>query len=141
MTWVRLLAIVALFFAGTQPAVAQPQPFDAFVEALWADAKAAGVSRPTFDLAFKGIVPDLTIPDLAPLPGAKEPAKRSSGQAEFTRPPQAYLDKTQLARLAQQGRTLLTKHADALKAIEARYGVEPAIVLAIWGRETSFGQW
>jgi lytic murein transglycosylase len=110
--------------------------FDAWREALWPDAKAAGVSRSTFDAAFKGVSPDLSLPDLV-RPGA--PAPHQGDQAEFIRPPQAYLDRPFLARLAGQGRDLLAKYGKELAAIEARIGVEPQVVLAIWGRETAFG--
>lgn len=119
-----------------------PTPFSAFLLGFRVEARAAGVSRATFDRALANVEPDLTLPDLAPLPGTPTTAtKRPSGQAEFTRPPQAYLDKRQLTGLALQGKALRLKHAEALATIEARFGVEPEVVLAIWGRETSFGQW
>ena len=72
--------------------------FRQFLDGLWPDAKAAGVSREVFDTAFKGMEPDLTLPDLT-LPG-RDKADSSKGQAEFTRPPSEYLDKAYLGRLA-----------------------------------------
>jgi lytic murein transglycosylase len=118
-------------------AVAQStDAFRQFIETLWPEAEAKGVSRATFDAAFKGVVPDLSIPDLV-LPG-KTPSD-ARGQAEFTRTPAEYLNAGQLARLAGQGKALLAKHRDALEKIERELGVPRQVVLAIWGRESAFG--
>ena len=121
------------------PAVAVAQNTDAFrqfVETLWPEAEAKGVSRATFDAAFQGVAPDLSIPDLV-LPG--QTPSDVKGQAEFTRTPAEYLNVGHLARLAAQGKTLLVKHGEALEKIERELGVPREIVLAIWGRELAFG--
>ena len=39
------------------------------------------------------------------------------------------------------GRAALARHAAVLDAIEARYGVEKEIVVAIWGLESAYGSW
>ena len=111
--------------------------FKQFLDGLWPDAKAAGVSREVFDTAFKGMEPDLTLPDLT-LPG-RDKADSSKGQAEFTRPPSEYLDKAYLGRLAADGRAMLKKYEPALIKIEREVGVDRYSLLAIWGRETAFG--
>ncbi len=128
-------AIVAALLVAITPASANPD-FRAFVESLWPDAQAARVSRATFDRAFRSVVPDLTIPDLI-LPG--KDASSVGGQAEFTRAPQDYVAREQLARLATQGRTLAAEHAKMLDAVERQLRVDRHAVLAIWGRETAFG--
>lgn len=130
-------AMAALALALLQPVPARAQAtFAAFVESLWPEAKAQRVSRATFDRAFRGVEPDLTIPDLE-LPGRE--ATSAKGQAEFTRPPQAYLDRTLLERLTAQGRALAAEHRASLERIERDIGVDRQTVLAIWGRETAFG--
>ena len=116
--------------------VSADESFEAFVAGLWPDAQALGVSRETFDAAFRNLRPDLTLPDLV-LPGREQKPPR--GQAEFTKPPQAYINKTQLTRLAAAGRALQGEHAETLKQIEREIGVEAEAVLASWGRETAFG--
>ncbi|MDX2307795.1 MAG: lytic murein transglycosylase [Hyphomicrobium sp.] len=124
--------------ASSLPAYAATvEGFRAFLESLWPEAEARGVSRATFDGAFKTLEPDFKIPDLE-LPGRKPDG--SKGQAEFTRAPGDYLDKAYLANLAQQGRKLMKEHAAALAKIEEKFGVDRYSVLAIWGRETAFGQ-
>lgn len=137
--WRRALPFAMLLGAliawPIAPAGADPA-FTAFLETLWPDAKAAGVSRATFDRAFLGVEPDLTLPDLV-IPG--RPRNNSKGQAEFTRPPQDYVARDQLVRLADQGRGLKTKHAATLAEVERQIGVDGPVVLGIWGRETAYG--
>jgi lytic murein transglycosylase len=110
--------------------------FREFIETLWPEAEAKGVSRATFDAALRGVEANLSLPDLI-LPG-KTPGD-VKGQAEFTRTPAEYLNAGYLARLAQQARTLRTKHVATLEKIEREIGVPGEVVLAIWGRESAFG--
>ena len=132
-----LLLQALLLVPVIAPADAAPDlAFRAFVEAVWPEARAAGVSRATFDRAFLGVEPDLTLPDLV-LPG--RPPDSTKGQAEFTRPPQDYVARGQLAQLADQGRALKVKHAATLAEVERQIGVDGPVVLAIWGRETAYG--
>ncbi len=39
----------------------------------------------------------------------------------------------------RQGKRLLATHAELLAKVDARFGVEPEIVVALWGLETDFG--
>lgn len=141
--WTRLLwalamlAIVALLISLAPRAEAQPSAaFRQFLDGLWPEASAAGVSRSTFEAAFSGLEPDTSLPDLV-LPGKQTPSAK--GQAEFTREPREYLNAPYLEKLAAQGRTLAARHKQALDRIEETYGVDRYSVLAIWGRETAFG--
>ncbi len=121
--------------AGATPAAADAK-LDAWIEGLWPEAQAAGVSRATFDKALKTFTPDLKLPDLD-LPG--RPSNDARGQAEFTRAPSEYLDRAYLMRLAATGKDLAAKHKTTLEKIERDLGVDRYSVLAIWGRETAFG--
>lgn len=134
-----LAAAVVVTLASHMPAatiVHAQDGFRGFLDALWPDAQKLGVSRTVFDSALKDLAPDLTLPDLI-LPGREKGEHK--GQAEFTRPPQDYLNKSMLEKLAVQGKTLAGKHADSLRQIEKEIGVDGNAVLAIWGRETAFG--
>jgi lytic murein transglycosylase len=111
--------------------------FTAWLQSLWPQAQALGVSRATFDAATQGLEPDLTLPDLV-LPGRLE--KPSAGQPEFVETPADYLKEPAIERLAAQARKLYDQYRAPLAAIEQEYGVPPAIVLAIFGRETDFGR-
>ena len=126
------LAVLQLAFA--HPTVAKPG-FSEFIESLWPEARDKyGVSRATFDSATKGLKPDLSLPDLA-IPGKT----RKVRQAEFTRAPSDYLDAAYLGRLSKTGRGIAQKYKKELDEVEARFGVDRAIALAIFGRETAFG--
>lgn len=95
-----------------------------------------GVKAETFETATRGLKPDLTLPDLI-IPGRAAAPQR--GQAEFIQAPADYVSEKTLTRLAGQGIKLSTQHRDTLARIEREFGVPGDIVLAIWGRETSFG--
>jgi lytic murein transglycosylase len=125
---------LALVAAWVSPARAD-DAFQQFLESLWPDAQKMGVSRATFEMATRGLEPDLTLPELH-VPGRRE---RPPGQPEFVLTPADYLKETSFVRLTAKGRQLLAQYADTLAAIEQRFGVPPAIVLAIWGRETDYG--
>jgi len=117
--------------------VAHAQASDAFrrfLEGVWPEAQAMGVSRATFEAAIRGVEPDLALPDLV-LPGKSE----VKGQAEFTKTPAQYLSAPYLANLTEQGRALQAQHAAWLDKIERQLGVQRQFVLAIWGRETAYG--
>jgi len=132
-----LLGIVLLSGAlGVHPAFADAA-FEAWLQALWPQAQALGVSRATFDAATRGLEPDLTLPDLV-LPG--RPQKPPPGQPEFVETPADYLKEPVIERLAAQGRKLLAQFRGPLDAIERQYGVPPTILLAIFGRETDYGR-
>ena len=131
------LLAVWMVFASIGIARAQSQvEFQRFVQSLWPEAQALGVSRTTFDDATRGLKLNLSLPDLI-IPG--KPKATPKGQPEFERTPAQYLSETSLARLTEQGRKLAAQHRQTLASIEQRFGVPPSVVLAIWGRETNFG--
>jgi lytic murein transglycosylase len=115
-----------------------PGEFSQFLQSLWPEAQTLGVSRATFDRELSGLAPDLKLPDLV-RPGRT--GTSGGGQAEFTKTPLEYLNPSYLMKLAVQGRALKTQHAAALAQIERELGVDRHIVLAIWGRETSYGNY
>ncbi len=136
---IRLGRALLILLMLSAPAQAAPDAgFTRFIASLWPEAEAAGVSRATFDVATRGLEPDYSLPDLE-LPG--RPATAAPPQPEFVQVPATYLKEASLARLAQEGQRLWQIHRPALTAIEQRFGVPPAVILAIWGRETDFGRY
>jgi lytic murein transglycosylase len=111
--------------------------FQAWLQSLWPQAQTLGVSRATFDLATNGLEPDLSLPDLV-LPG--RPERPDRGQAEFVQTPADYLKEGTIAGLAAHGRKLLDQYRAPLSAIEQQFGVNPTVLLAIFGRETDYGR-
>ncbi len=133
-----MLALAVEWLGMFTVCAAADQGFLAWLEGVWPEAQQAGVSRATFETAIKGLTPDASLPDLV-LPGRKTPTTK--GQAEFTRAPGEYLNASYLARLAKNGEALEAKYRTALAKIEQVYGVDRYSVLAIWGRETAFGNY
>ncbi len=141
-TSLRLVAASLLLFSALLLACANHASAEAVFEqwlgSLWPEAQALGVSRATFETATRGLEPDFSLPDLA-VPGRPEGPQR--GQAEFVQTPADYLKETTISRLAAEGAKLREQYRAALDGIERRFGVPAAVVLAIWGRETDFGNY
>ena len=95
----------------------------AFIDKLWPAAQARGISRALFERATADFIPDPEVLALAML------------QPEHAKPAGAYV--TGLVRQArvETGRQFAATHAELLEAIEAAYGVDRHILLAIWGVE------
>ncbi len=106
----------------------RPEPgFAAFVAALWRDAQAQGIARPTFERAFQGVTPD---------PRVIAATKR---QPEYGRPAGAYVNAAATPARAAEGVRREAQWRRTLDAVEKRFGVDRWTVLAIWGMETSYG--
>jgi membrane-bound lytic murein transglycosylase B len=88
----------------------------------------SGISAETFDRAFKGI----TSPD----PWVLE---KANYQPEFKAPVWQYFDNRVQKRAVIRGREEKEKLKPWLDKIEAKSGVNPNILLAIWSVESSFG--
>jgi lytic murein transglycosylase len=97
------------------------------IEALWPDAARRGVTRGNFERLTAGLTPDLRIMDLL------------DAQPEFTKSPWDYLDALVSDDRIARGRALLAQYAPTFDAVERRYGVDRAIVAAIWGVESNYG--
>ena len=126
--WPVLLPVLALLlacgYASSQPA----ESFDAFITALRVDATARGITRATFDAGMGGITPNPAVI------GAMR------HEPEYGKPLAAYL-----AGLVSQGRVVTGQQkyaqwAATLHAVEAQFGVDGAILVSIWGVESSFGE-
>jgi membrane-bound lytic murein transglycosylase B len=120
-------AVLALSLVGG-PALANAK-FEAFIQSQWPRAKAAGITRATFDAAFEGV----SEPDPAVL-------KLANTQPEFNSTTQAYLEKAVTPIRIASGKEWKTKDAELLNAIEKKYGVDRHVVLGIWGMESNFGK-
>ena len=123
-------AALALGFAASvaRAAPASDASFVNFLGGLWPLADAQGVSRATFESALAGLTLD--------------GALRGSGarQPEFERTIKAYLDDAVSPGRIGRGQAAARRFDADLRAIEARFGVPRAIVVAIWGVESDFGR-
>ncbi len=113
---------------------------------VWPKAKAAGVSRATFDAAFRGVKLNWSLPDLRPFgldgkpvpPDERRVQKKKKRQPEFDKPGN-YFPRKHLKNLVARGRRKLADWEETLAKIEKKYGVPRTMILAIWGRETAYG--
>lgn len=122
------LAIVgSIILSASQMGPSHASGFDRFVANLWPEAQRAGVSRSTFDRAFRGVRPDPEI------------IERAESQPEFIQPIWEYLDRRLTERRIGEGRTMRRQHARLLRDMEGRYGVEGDILVSIWGLESNYG--
>ncbi|WP_324614929.1 lytic murein transglycosylase [Hyphomicrobium album] len=129
-----LLGVALVLLVAASPARADA--WSDFIAGLWPDAQKEGVSRATFDAAFRGVTPDYSLPDLI-VAGKKR--DDNAGQAEFTKSAFEYLNPKYLSTLAVQGRKFLKDHERDIINIEKNTGVDRYIMVAIWGRETAYG--
>lgn len=117
-----LMLIAAI--AVSSPAAAD---FNKWVRDFWPTARANGISEQTYNSAFAGVAPDPSV------------IKAASHQAEFVKPIWEYLDSAVSDKRVANGRRMKTQHSRILDAIEAKYGVDRHVLLAIWGMESSYG--
>ncbi|HST94997.1 MAG TPA: lytic murein transglycosylase [Microvirga sp.] len=115
--------------AGSFPARAEGSEagFQLFVQNLWPAARARGISRGTFDEAFRGLGPDPKIVAL------------TRKQSEFVRPIWDYINGALSTQRLERGRQMAADWSRTLAAVERTYGVPRSVVLGVWGMETNFG--
>jgi membrane-bound lytic murein transglycosylase B len=128
MQFFRTFAMVCAIIAMSASARADAK-FEAFIQSLWPQVKAAGISRDLFDRAFAGV----TEPDAQVLKLAKT-------QPEFTSTTSEYLAKAVTDIRIETGQQKKQELSKLLAAIEKKYGVDRHVVLGIWGMESNFGK-
>lgn len=119
---------LALLIAGDATHTASADTFDAFLGALQTDAAKKGISRPTFASAFTGVTPDPAV------------IAAMRAEPEYGKPMGAYMASLVSPARIATGRRKSAQWAGILQAIEQRFGVEPSILVSIWGIESSFGE-
>jgi membrane-bound lytic murein transglycosylase B len=120
--------LLSLLFTPS-PTLAQKQKnFDAWLADLRTEALAKGISQATLDSALSR---------LQPLPRVIE-LERS--QPEFKLTVQEYLDRVVTDSRVEKGREALEENHTLLTKVYDRYGVQPSILVALWGIETDFGR-
>jgi membrane-bound lytic murein transglycosylase B len=111
---------------GTDEAALQ-LGFSSWIEGFRATARAAGISEPTLRVAF------------ADVHYLQRVVKLDRAQPEFTRTVWDYLDSAVTPQRVTLGQDKLLQVRSEADAAAARYGVPPAIVVAIWGLESNYG--
>lgn len=115
-----LLSVVGM----ARPAVADD--FPACLETLRQAARAKGISEATLSAQTSGLEPN-------------DAPSFESNQPEFSTPPWDYMAGLVDEERVADGRARYSEQHDVLARIAARYGVDPAILTAVWGVESDFG--
>ena len=102
---------------------------DSFVDGVWKEAKARGVSKKIFDAAMGGFEPLTKVLDLA------------KKQPEFVSTTADYVGKRVTDKQTATGRDMAGEWKKTLAAVESRWGVQGETILGIWGIETNFGSY
>jgi membrane-bound lytic murein transglycosylase B len=124
----RALPILALLAASGYVTGQPAESYDTFLAALRSDAVARGVTRATFDAGMAGVTPDPAV--IAAM--RREP--------EYGKPLAAYLAGLVSGGRIVTGQQKYAQWAETLHAIENRFGVDGAVLVSIWGIESSFGE-
>lgn len=90
-------------------------------------AQRAGISARVYDQAFKTVHYDAKV------------IERDRNQSEFTKTIWDYLDSAASEKRITNGKAALAEHFSTLEAIEAKYGVDKEVVVAVWGLESAYG--
>ena len=108
-------------FSPKTPAMAD------WIAAFRPRALAAGVAPEVFDRAMRPIGYSAYVID------------KDRNQAEFTKTIWDYLDSAASDERIANGQAALAANAALLEEIEATYGVDKAVVVAVWGLESAYG--
>ncbi len=122
------MLFAACFGSATAAVPVDHQSFQEFLESFYSEAATKGISRQTYDRAFASV----TEPDARVL-------EKAAYQAEFTTKIWDYLDARVNPLSILDGRIMAGVYGKTLADIEARFGVDASIILAIWSMETSYG--
>jgi membrane-bound lytic murein transglycosylase B len=110
------------------PAAVDRVAFAAWVETVRAEALTRGISPRTVDLALTGLEP------------VDRVLERDRSQAEFALTIDAYLNRRLTKATIRTARQEAVRHRAVLKKAGTAYGVDPRVIVAIWGLESNFGR-
>ena len=127
-----ILQLFILIFSFSNSKVLLSAETDDF--AIWLSnfqqkALELGITQQTLDLSFKNIEPNKRVIEL------------DQRQPEFTITLDEYLNNTTPKFRVNKGKKLYLENKDLLAKVSEVYGVQPRFLLALWGIETSFGQY
>ncbi|WP_038369442.1 lytic murein transglycosylase [Brackiella oedipodis] len=124
-----LATLVLSLAAMSQPSMAQESAqFAQCLNNLQAQASQNGVNSATYQQLTQGLQPDLSILD------------KLDKQPEFKTPIWDYMASLVDEQRIQEGKQQLRKHQATLQKLKIQYGVDPEVVVAVWGVESNYGQ-
>ncbi len=122
-----LSGTISLAFGGRAFAQSAAEPFPKWVETFRAKARAKGISDATYTRVMGSLKPDESVFS----------AIRS--QPEFNQQLWQYINRRVSDWRVQAGQDRLKEFGSLLARIEKDFGVERAVILGLWGIESTFG--
>src|SRR4030081_3552798 len=120
--------LAAAMAASSAPAWAQGKSgFEQWVEAFRARARARGISDATYTRVMSNIKPDTAVFEL------------DRSQPEFKEQIWQYLNRRVSDWRITTGKEKAKEYAPLFARIEKDYGVEPSVMLGLWGIESAYG--
>jgi lytic murein transglycosylase len=113
---------------GLLTAAAAAQDFNACLSQLRDDAGRAGVGRSAYERLTAPLAPDMSV------------LKLLDDQPEFRTPIWDYMAALVDEQRVRDGQAQLAQWGSTLDAVAERFGVEPAVVVAVWGVESDYGR-
>ena len=120
--------MVSVWMLSIVPVAVAETGFEKWIADFYTTAEKEGIRRVTYDVAFAGV----TDPDPVVL-------KKAEYQPEFTTEIWDYIDARVNALSIAKGRKMAGYHGQILAEVEAQFGVEQSVLLAIWSMESNFG--
>ncbi|WP_199910280.1 lytic murein transglycosylase, partial [Xanthomonas fragariae] len=114
--------------AAAQQDAASTASFEQWLVDFRQRALAAGIEAATLDKAFAGVTPDPSVQAL------------DRQQPEFSSYIWDYLSDRVTPSAIQEGQQLLTSERALFQKLRQQYGVDPAILTAIWSMESGYGK-
>ena len=115
------------------PSVQTASPFERYKAYLTARARSSGVREATIQAVIPYLQLNTRVMEL-------DRAQRPSSTSSFYRPNFApYLNRHITTSLINRGQARYYSHWRNLSRIQALYGVDPSVIMAIYGKETSYG--
>ena len=121
-----VLLAAALLQAPQEP-IAEPPPFDEWLQALMAEARDRGYSDALVEQALAGVEP------------LQRVIQNDRSQAELVVGFDRYYRVRVTPAIVRRGRELARQHRTVLERIESEYEVQRRFIIAIWGIETRYG--
>ncbi|MEP6917696.1 MAG: lytic murein transglycosylase [Acidobacteriota bacterium] len=104
-------------------------PFAEWLAALRAEAAGRGIRPEILDQAFSNVPEPLS-----------QILERDRSQAEFTLDLATYLKRRLTRETVKTAQTMYSRHRALLHRVSEKYGVDPRILIAVWGLESNFGR-
>jgi membrane-bound lytic murein transglycosylase B len=129
-----LLAGAATGVRGAQqltPAAPLPHErpaFDVWLADVRTEAASRGIRNEVLDSAFEGLAP------------VDQILERDRTQAEFALRLDQYLQRRLTRPMVRTAQQMYTQQRELVQQIGKKYGVQPRVLIAIWGLESNFGK-